>query len=150
MIEQKQLYLHKPEQGIIGDCFRTTIACLLDLPALEVPHWYAEIWPPGELTCEISQEVLIACNKWLLPKGLQYAEFPVGAANNEELFNWLACYFPSNVYLGLGCSSKNGGHSVVINSSGYIWDPAIDNSGCVGPMKDDYYWVGMLVKSEVP
>lgn len=39
----RQLHRHRPDEGSIGDCYRTAIACLLGLtdPA-EVPHFVAE------------------------------------------------------------------------------------------------------------
>lgn len=145
MIEQKQLYLHKPETGQIGDCFRTSVACILNLPAVEVPHYVAEFWK-GEDESTVDT-VLRETNRWLNENhSAGYIEFPVGAVDNEQLFAWASSYIPANLNFVLGCSSKNGGHAVVARSDGYVWDPAIDNSGCVGPMKDGYYWIGMIVK----
>ena len=146
MIEHKQLYKHDPKNGIYGDCFRTSIACILDMNPLDVPHWYAELWPPGVINAEIADLVRVELIKWLGQFGLSYVELPITASDNETLFQFLRGYFPPDVYIALGCSSKNGGHSVVVNSTGYIWDPAIDNSGCVGPMSDGFYWVGMIIK----
>lgn len=40
----KQLYCHNPEgvgEETIGDCFRTAIGVLLDLPPAEIPHFAA-------------------------------------------------------------------------------------------------------------
>ena len=39
MTPQNQEYVHNPEQGIFGDCFRATLASLLDKPISEVPHF---------------------------------------------------------------------------------------------------------------
>ncbi len=36
---QKQLFRHKPAEGIYGDCHRTAIACVLDMDAKDVPHF---------------------------------------------------------------------------------------------------------------
>jgi hypothetical protein len=30
----KQLFRHKPDEGVFGDCFRTAIACILELDAI--------------------------------------------------------------------------------------------------------------------
>lgn len=39
MTPQDQEYVHNPEQGIFGDCFRATLASLLNKPIAEVPHF---------------------------------------------------------------------------------------------------------------
>jgi len=39
MIPQDQEFPHKPEEGIYGDCFRSVIASLLEIPIKEVPHF---------------------------------------------------------------------------------------------------------------
>ena len=39
MRRQKQLIQHDPDNGLYGDCYRTAIACILDLPAEDVPHF---------------------------------------------------------------------------------------------------------------
>lgn len=52
MIRHAQTILADPERGdghdangVPGDCYRTAIACLLDLPVLDVPHFVAmEDW----------------------------------------------------------------------------------------------------------
>ena len=39
MTPYKQLNHHDPDNGIIGDCYRTAIACLLDLPPDALPNY---------------------------------------------------------------------------------------------------------------
>lgn len=51
-----------PELKIIGDCYRTCIACLLDMHPLEVPHFMASTWGDWET------------RKWLKPRGLMVIE----------------------------------------------------------------------------
>lgn len=149
MIEHKQLYRHKPEQGLIGDCFRTCIACLLNCKSPEdVPHYYAEFWPAGKLEADIADLVNRETNKWLHANfNLNFIEFPLKCSDNESMFKWASAYFPPGFSFTVGCSSKNGGHSVICKPHGYIWDPAIDNSGMVGPMEDGHYWIGLLCPS---
>lgn len=147
MIEQKQLFLHKPndpENRTIGDCWRTCIACILDIHPDKIPHFYEELWTDGKEP--IVLKVHEKTNEWLLNNGYPYfVEHPVIVDDNsvEMLQQHLAWTYP-DTYVIIGCSSKNGGHSVVMNGA-YIWDPAIDNSGCVGPMSDGYYWIGLLL-----
>jgi hypothetical protein len=45
-----QEFMHDPEKGIIGDCFRACIASILELDINEVPHFYRdhkEMMMPG-------------------------------------------------------------------------------------------------------
>lgn len=144
MIEHKQRYFHKPETGEIGDCWRTCIACILDLPDVHyIPHFYQEFWKPGG---NVTQLVDKATNNILRKHyDLMFVEYPVECPSLADLDVYLNYYYP-DTYIILGCSSKNGGHSVVRKGS-YMWDPAKDNSGCVGPMDDGYYWIGLLVKA---
>ena len=141
MIEHKQLYYHKPEDGFIGDCFRTSVACILDLPRPDdVPHVMELAGYDREDAAARAHEIL---NDWLKQYDLKYIEFPLEASENT-LQTYLAHYF-KDMYVMVGCSSKHGGHSVVRKNGDYIWDPSRDNSGCIGPMSDGYYWIGLLV-----
>lgn len=144
MIEQKQLYLHKPAQGLVGDCFRTCVACVLNEDRDNVPHFFGL-----HFNCDNPEEVVTpkaheSLNEWLKPKGLKFMEYPL-EADRAQLENYLAVIAPDQ-YVLIGCNSKNGGHSVVMKGRYYMWDPSIDNSGCVGPMSDGYYWVGVFIK----
>jgi hypothetical protein len=38
MTPHKQRFRHDPANGIYGDCWRTAIACLLDIQPEEIPH----------------------------------------------------------------------------------------------------------------
>lgn len=146
MIEQKQLYLHQPGKGLIGDCFRTCVACIMDMMPEQVPHWVAEFWDNKHKTCD-TELVVKECNKWLRQFGYGYLEFPIGPDNTiEQLRGWLVKYTENN-YVIVGCTSANGGHAVVMKGEDYIWDPAQDNSGCKGPMSDGYFWIGLIVKN---
>lgn len=48
MTPYKQLYGHNPDQGIFGDCFRTALGCLLNLPPEKVPHFYDGCGPDDD------------------------------------------------------------------------------------------------------
>ena len=140
MKEFKQLNLHKPQEGLIGDCFRTVIGCLLDLEPELVPH-FTELggWDSPDFS-----KARRLCNEWLEQFNLKYCEYPI-QCSVADLGIYLDCYY-KDVYVQIGCNSKHGGHSVVMKNDDYIWDPSRDNSGCVGPMDDGYFWVGLLVQ----
>jgi hypothetical protein len=57
------LVKHDPENGTWGDCFRTCIACLLDVDPATVPHAYAD----GNLT---EGHALRIMREWLKERGL--------------------------------------------------------------------------------
>lgn len=145
MIEQKQLHLHKPDEGSYGDCWRTCLACILDKPPEAIPHYYATFWMDGT---NISNLVHNATNNFFLEAGwgVRFVEYPI-ECDYEQLRTYIDHYF-KDMYVIVGCNSKNGGHSVIMKGYDYIWDPAIDNSGCVGPMDDGYYWIGLLVSTK--
>lgn len=136
MIEYKQLYLHKPQEGSWGDCFRACIASILDFEHVaDVPHVYDK----GASAEEATEHL----NKLLARGNLVYVEIPL-AATADQLRVYLKRYY-KNIHVIIGCSSKHGNHSVVMKNDDYMWDPSIDNSGCVGPMDDGYYWIGNIL-----
>jgi len=145
MIEQKQLFLHRPKDATItiGDCFRTCVACVLDRFPQELPHGFREFWICEDTT--VTPLVHQQLNDWLRLQGynLRFIETPL-QATREQLDTYLRHYY-TDMHVIVGCNSKNGGHSVVMKNGDYMWDPSIDNSGCVGPMDDGYYWIGLLV-----
>jgi hypothetical protein len=142
MIEHKQLFLHKPEEGIIGDCFRTCVACLLDKRPDELPHGFGKFWEGRDVN--VTPKVNAQLNNILANWDCRFIAYPLDCTR-EQLGTYLRHYY-TDLHVIIGCNSKNGGHSVVMRNDDYIWDPSIDNSGCVGPMDDGYYWVGMLVR----
>lgn len=144
MLEQKQLFLHLPEQGQIGDCFRTCVACVLDRLQTDVPHGFGEFWVDKD-TC-VTPQVHAQLNSWLLRQGYQciFVETPL-QATREQLGTYLRHYY-HDLHVVIGCNSKNGGHSVVMRNDDYMYDPSIDESGCIGPMDDGYYWIGLLIR----
>lgn len=132
----KQKFLHRPEEGTYGDCDRTAMACLLDLEVDDVPHWGVHY---GDN---------IAFNKmkddWLATQGL-YEQHIAFDCSFDELKNNLNSVF-RNVYVLLTGTSANGTTHVVITLNGeIIHDPAIDNSGIVGPCDDGLWQISILI-----
>lgn len=134
MIKHKQLLRHNPEAGIYGDCHRTAIACLLNLHPAEVPHFMEN---NQDNWLQLEQEWLKSRNLWTVSTVYQ--------AKLETVLEAIEAMNPG-VYGLLGGQSKNGcGHSVVICGGKIVWDPALDDSGIIGPMEDGLYWVTYLV-----
>lgn len=139
MIKQKQSNFHKPEEGIYGDCHRTAIACLLDLPRDSVPNWVDESGLDGERFYELE-------TTWLQNQGITKFLVAYSFETLTELLEYMGQWFP-NLYYILGGTSRNNINHSVIGLGGCIdWDPAIDDSGIIGPMDDGYFWVTVFTK----
>jgi hypothetical protein len=137
----KQRNLHKPDEGIYGDCHRAVIASLLELEIEEVPHFGDEA-PDG-------REFYRRVREFLLTKDL----IDVNIVYNAELSGVLKVMKSMNpgLYYILGGLSKTGvDHSVICFEDEIVHDPSINQSGIVGPCKNDgLYWVTFLVSSEI-
>ena len=97
MKELKQLNLHRPEEGLIGDCFRTCIACLLDMPAPDhVPHAYELAGWDNENSTEAHKLL----NEYLKTFNLRYVEYPVQAT--EETLQVYLYHYYKDMYVHVG------------------------------------------------
>jgi len=134
---QKQLFRHDPENGVYGDCHRTAYACLLGLPASEVPHFADR--GDAEFTRREKE--------WLAENGFDIIAIPYpGGTKLDDILSSLETVNPGIPYI-LGGTSKNGcGHSVVCHCGRIVCDPSLDDSGIIGPMSDGYWWVTYLVQ----
>ena len=141
MTPHKQLNRHRPEAGEIGDCWRTSIACLLDMHPREVPHFV-------EHDFEDSATATRNLREWLAGIGLGMVEFPFSAPL-EAMMSSIHAINPGSYYLLSGNSRNRCGHTVVACGDKIVWDPSIDDSGIVGPMDDGYYWVMFFVPGKM-
>jgi hypothetical protein len=142
MTPHKQLNLHKPLEGQIGDCFRTVIACLLDLHPSDVPHFYQEVWHEPDAAQTAEREL----RKFLRHYDLDFIE----VAYKDTLLNVMeaqAIMNPGIYYLLTGNSANGVGHVVICCGDQIVHDPAIDNSGIVGPSDTGNYHITWLVPS---
>ena len=63
----------------------------------------------------------------------------------ENIFDYMND-FNGGIYYILTGKSKNGtNHCVICKNGGIVWDPAIDDSGIVGPTTDGHYSIEFLV-----
>lgn len=139
MTPHKQMFRHAPERGEYGDCDRTTIACLLDLRPVEVPHWGHPDVVPKDKWNE-------AKTKWLAAKGYSLANFLFGEETGlENILMTMKNINPGLFYLLSGESATGVNHVVVCLNDKIVHDPSLDNSGIVGPCDDGYFWVQFLV-----
>lgn len=136
MIPHKQLFRHNPAEGSFGDCDRTAMACVLELPLSDVPNWGVH---HDNYTAFMREK-----DEWLASVGMVENSIPF-ECSREELESNLKLLF-RGMYVFLTGESRNGTNHVVITLNGeIIHDPAIDDSGIVGPCDDGYWWVSFLV-----
>lgn len=144
MLLQKQLNLHKPEQGIYGDCYRTAIACLLDLRAEDVPNW-AEQWylNPDAQNDPAGNWMVRQAQAWLQEQGYDSVGIPF-PHSLKHVLQATASWFPKTYFILTGKSTNETHHCVICQGGEIIWDPALDNSGIVGPCDDGFLWVEVI------
>ncbi len=131
---QTQANRHDPANGIYGDCARTAIACMLEVPRDDVPHFYEFDGDP---------DFYKKMDAWLRDHGL--ARVSMAFNGDDGLNSVLSCIGhlnPGLRFLLVG-ASKTGVNHVVICQDGKIdHDPSITQSGIVGPCEPDgFYWM---------
>lgn len=143
LYRQKQKHLHRPDEGEIGDCYRTAIACVLGVPRDSVPH-FVEIcgWDNG-VGCHA------ATLDWLKREhGMTMVRFPIWhfGEGYEQARNQITDWNPTaGRYLFSGQSRNGTFHCVVAHGRAIEWDPAIDDSGIVAPGPEGWYWAEFIV-----
>lgn len=127
--QHTQLLLHDPANGIMGDCWRTCIACLLEVPPNEVPHfletnhWWRD-----------TQE-------WLRERGYGLYEFG-GLFEQVSISGLVGCH-----HIITGGSPRdpaNVRHSVIGLDEAVVWDPHPSRAGITGEPHSWYH--ALLVK----
>lgn len=150
MLFQKQLYRHDPQNGVYGDCYRTAIACLLNKPAGEVPHFFS--LQNGAITSEEAHKL---ASDYLATQGL--ATFTVGILCDDlnVLLDAMQKWNPDLYYLLSGESERGTNHTVVCLGGRIIWDPFTGKSDCglIGPTKTEgvnsLYWIEVLMPASI-
>lgn len=142
MTPQKQKYKHNPEIGQYGDCDRTTIACILDMPRDDVPNWAEQFWPTNDLEGWNN-----AKNQWLKSRGFGVVTICCNGCGLNDLLNSIGYLNKDAYWLLTGLSKNKTNHVVVCHGNKIVWDPAIDDSGIIGPTLDSNYYVDFIVPS---
>ncbi len=140
MTPHKQKYKHDPENGIYGDCFRTSVACLLDVDPEEVPHSHR----PDE-TGRRQNEVM---RGYLSTKGYGLAVIPfysTATASAEEAATLFSHFCPDQPYLLGGETGDGVGHVVICNGGEVIHNTGAND--VVGPTRPELcYWLHLVTK----
>ena len=137
MTPHTQAFLHDPATGIRGDCYRTAIACLLDVPRDDVPHVFEHDTPA----------IQRATGAYLRRFGLAMLEMPLKGADAADVVAFMAGTNPDiPSFLLSGTTPRGWDHTVVVHD-GEVWDPHPSRSGLTGPCDDGFWWVGALAKA---
>lgn len=136
MTPQKQKFRHNPAEGVYGDCARTVLAMLLDIPVDDVPHF---LWDNAD-GIVFNQRVRM----FLESVGLREVSIPF-TGDLSAIMRFMRDSNPGIYYMLMGESRNHVNHVVVCLNDKIVADPALDDSGIVGPADDGYYWVSFLV-----
>lgn len=120
MTPQTQLISHNPPAKW-GDCWRTCIAMILDLPAEEVPHFLDD--------GGTNEDGLKRAREWLQNRGLDIVYFEMPADSLKEHIDFM---FGGAHYIMSGMSNnyKEACHCVVAKGHfQMVWDPSLLRDG---------------------
>ncbi|AKU43491.1 hypothetical protein CPT_Sansa87 [Caulobacter phage Sansa] len=137
MTPQKQIFRHRPENGVYGDCYRTALACILDMKPEDLPHEH-RVFGDNE-----QRQFYDAALK---PFGFKIALF-AWTCSLEEVFEVMKISNPGIHYILSGWSRSNCNHSVVALEGEIVHDPSLTNAGIVGPCDNGAYYVELLVRA---
>ena len=138
---QKQKFMHDPENGVFGDCYRTCLAGMLGMERDDVPHW-VQTMDPNLWETEVQPKY----DKWLAERGLQELAIPVHTAELLEILEFQKSRSSQPTIAMLVGKSKTGcNHVVLVRDGKIIHDPAINDSGIIGPCDDGFYWLTWLI-----
>ena len=146
MTPYKQLNLHRPDDGEIGDCYRTSIGCLLDMPPEDVPHFAeeADLRDKGD----VSGDTL--AQRWLIQRGLAlFSVAYIGDASLDEMLEMQEMLNPNVFYIFSGQSVEGRNHSVVALGGKIIHDPSRHPKDPVlsGPCTDGNWWIDVITNT---
>jgi hypothetical protein len=143
---EKQAYRHDPENGVYGDCYRTCLAVMLQVPRDSVPHWVTTMDPK-----EWDSVVQPKYNAWLAERGLQELAIPVGPAELEDVLAFQKSRTPSLVPAMLTGRSRTGcNHCVIVFDGEIFHDPGLDDPGIISSCEDGFYWLAWLIPNSPP
>ncbi len=132
----KQLVLHKPQHGQYGDCFRASLASLMERAAETVPH-FLEDNPPADIFWQRVDE-------WLMSNNLAIAHLAFDCPL-EQVLSFMGSLNPGLYYLLGGKSPRGTGHAVVACGGRIVHDPHPEGGNLVGPDEDGLYRANLLV-----
>lgn len=140
IIKHTQLFRHDPDNGVYGDCWRTTVACLLRLPVEDVPHVC-----DGPDNGKSSERM----RAYLESQGCALIQVPFsGDLSLQQILEYVGAPSVSGDlhWCLMGTSRTGCNHVVVCKGAEIIHDPSITQSGIIGPASDGLWWVEWVVQ----
>jgi len=138
-----QQFKHDPDNGQYGDCYRTAIACILNLEIEDVPHFFHDGADKETCNARVSE--------WLRERNLALFSAPYDCSLNR-LSEIHASLNPGALCLLSGKSKTGTNHTVIFKDGKIIHDPSPINAGIIAPCIDEanpeadglFYWVEVL------
>lgn len=131
MTPHTQTILHNPAQGQLGDCWRTCIACLLDVKPEEVPHF-----------AELDGNWRLNTQAWLKERGLAFYDYAYmddfatqGISGCHHILTGPSPRDPENVR-----------HNVIGLDGQVHWDPHPSRAGLHNPEDKSTWYIMLLVR----
>ncbi len=154
MTPQRQRFIHRPETGQWGDCHRTAIACLLDIPVQASPHFIGEYErrerlkamgdEMGEYSWRDEQEKFLnAIGYTCVTVGWQ------GTTALSALLEYFDVVNPGRYYILVGQSPRGTNHSVIACGGELVWDPHPEGGFLVGPMDNGVWEVNFILPASM-
>ena len=133
MKRYKSIVPHAPSRGLYGDCYRTVIGCLLDMPPDQVPHFldgYAEDWIDQRDTW-LAERGLKLVNIFIEPPQTPLEDGKVGL----EALLWVIGEINQGTYYILCGDTIDGiGHTVVCCGGKIVHNPSPVGCPIVAPV----------------
>lgn len=140
MKSQKQLIDHEPSAGRWGDCQRTCVAAILDLDAVDVPHFCdAPHRAQGNPDHWQARQ-----DAWLAERGLATMSVAYAGSGStlEQVMEWTSRQSPTVPMILAGASRLGTNHVVVVLDGEIVCDPS--GNGIVGPTSDGTWEISCL------
>lgn len=147
MIPVDQLYIHG-ESDVVGDCFRASIASILELPCDAVPH-FEHLCPDAET----GEDANIMLNLWLEQFGLRFFEIEAwDIAIGDFLRKWLVpCgYHTISGPSPRAASGENYWHACVGYAGEVVHDPHPSRAGLVGSERSYGVFIAVSPEKYIP
>lgn len=130
-----QLFGTDEEKNIYGDCWRTCIACILDIPPEGIPHFCADDKSFGDAIDE--------AREWLKQFDYNMQTTMYGDAPFEDFMSDIHYSFVDTfIILGVGTTREN--HAVIAYNGAVIHDPSIGQTNITGSMTNGHYSIQVI------
>lgn len=131
--KHKQLVKHNPSEGLFGDCYRTSVACILNKDPSEVPHVFEEI---GVNPDDAAEQML----EYLRSEGYESIELCYGPDYDlEDVLNISKLNNSTLPFILTACVGKTN-HCVIVQGGEIIHDVSHTPCPIIGPCNDTEVW----------